>query len=158
MFHDSKFSRPVDRLGQFERMIREFDRDEIELAVEILIARLDAQDGDPDLEEVGDLEPDDDAQGDIAWIETHGQGGAVMAMLGFGGWIPQEDDEEGDDSGGNIEDQGEEGSWPENDEKRHSGVHAYRDDDREPADRSLMLRQRDRLRLARCRPRRWGEF
>lgn len=53
-------------------MIRDFQRSELETAVELLIARMDAQDGDPDLEESADLEPDDDAQGDVAWAEFDG--------------------------------------------------------------------------------------
>jgi len=194
MYHQRTFPPPAAHLGQFARIIRSFGRDQIELAVEMLIARLDAQDGDPDLEDDdrgavmmfadgadfdpfapppvpdgfpgdpddaedgGDLEPDDDAKGDIAWVESHGRGGVDMPMLCIAGWPPHEDAEEDDDSGGNVEDTGEEGSWPESEECGHMGVHAYRDDDREPADRSLMLLHRDRLRLTRCRPRRWGEF
>lgn len=45
---------PSGRLAQFVRMLDAFERDEIELAVDMLIERLDARDGDSDLEADGD--------------------------------------------------------------------------------------------------------
>lgn len=45
---------PSGRLAQFVRMLDAFERDEIEIAVDLLIERLDARDGDPDLEADGD--------------------------------------------------------------------------------------------------------
>ena len=48
------------RLAQFMRMIDAFERDDIETAVDALIARLDARDGDPDLEDGNDAEPSGD--------------------------------------------------------------------------------------------------
>ncbi|HEY6814064.1 MAG TPA: hypothetical protein VI168_00860 [Croceibacterium sp.] len=53
-------------------------REAIEMAVESFLARLDEFDGDPDLEDnhdreadMSDLEPDDDAQGDVSYAEWH---------------------------------------------------------------------------------------
>jgi len=45
---------PADRREQLARMFAAFERDDVELAVEMLIERLDAEDGDPDLEANGD--------------------------------------------------------------------------------------------------------
>lgn len=45
-------------LAWFERLIRALDRAEIEFAVDRLIARLDSEDGDPDLEPEEDCEHD----------------------------------------------------------------------------------------------------
>lgn len=86
-------------LGQFERVLRGLQRDQIELAVEILIDRLDAQDGDPDLEEAGDLEPDADAQGDLAWAEFDG---AAMPHDPWESFSRLTEDDEDDDAAARL--------------------------------------------------------
>ncbi|SOB88291.1 hypothetical protein SAMN06297144_3442 [Sphingomonas guangdongensis] len=53
MFHDTTFPPPDGRLAQFARIVAALDRQTAEGAVELLIARLDAEDGDTDLEETG---------------------------------------------------------------------------------------------------------
>ncbi|MCP3732021.1 hypothetical protein M9978_16470 [Sphingomonas sp. MG17] len=110
MYHDGTILPPGVRLGEFARMIDAFERDQIELAVELLIARLDAEDGDCDLE-------DDDP------------------------------------AGGNVEDQGEPGSWPElGPDGRSFGMSPIGDDDREPEDVSLRARHRRHIQMERCYP------
>lgn len=53
MYIDTTFPPEVSgRLAQFMRMVDAFNRDEIETAVEVLIAQLDAREGDPDLENI----------------------------------------------------------------------------------------------------------
>ncbi len=51
------------------------NRPAIEAAIEHLLAILDAQDGDPDLEQNGDMEPDNDGE-DLFWLP--------MALSPFG--------------------------------------------------------------------------
>lgn len=69
--------------------------------IEYLMAELDMIEGDPDVECNGDLEPDGDGMGDIAWVEWSSRAGRhhgaheTMAMLPDRG-IMHEDDEEDD--------------------------------------------------------------
>lgn len=81
-------------------------REAIEAAVEALIARLDAADGDMDLEEIDEREPDDDAKGDPSWTEWHTRGRhkGGTGLKGLNGWNVYEDDEEDDPSGQADED------------------------------------------------------
>ena len=96
--------------------------------IEALIAQMDILAGDCDLEEAGDLEPDGDAFGDVAWIEWDGRGPQKMEACGseavarldmFG--LLHEDDEEDD--------------WPEEDDEPgvcdEDGVNVYADGHRE---------------------------
>lgn len=85
----------------------ECTREAIGLAVDALIARLDMADSDPDLEEGGDLEPDQES-GDPSWPEWHTRGSRKTATVGhdyhepinrIAGGAAHEDDEEDDPSG-----------------------------------------------------------
>lgn len=72
--------------------------------IEYLMAELDMIEGDPELECNGDLEPDGDGQGDIAWIEWSGRAGRHHGPHETMAWRPwsglmHEDDEEDDPSG-----------------------------------------------------------
>jgi hypothetical protein len=60
MYHDSTLQMPpAGRLAQFARIIKQMERVEVEAAVIALIARLDADDGDCDLEPEQDTGVDD---------------------------------------------------------------------------------------------------
>lgn len=72
---------------------------ELEDTIDGLMAFLDDLSGDPDLEEGGDLEPDDDGKGDQSWPEHHGKQPDVLRTYG------REDDEEDDPSGQCTEDE-----------------------------------------------------
>ena len=101
--------RPEGRLAQWVRMIDAFERDDVERAVDMLIDRLDAAAGDPDLEPNGDEldgngceddfgrhKPDglagcpiadpgathEDSMGDPAWIEWQTRGSRKVDRYG----------------------------------------------------------------------------
>lgn len=95
------------RRGRF-KIEGECTRETIGLAVDALIARLDMADGDPDLEDGGDMEPDQE-RGDPSWPEWHTRGARKLAALRDHAYEPihrmgtpnvvHEDDEEDDPSG-----------------------------------------------------------
>lgn len=95
-----------------QRLLNRHSAHEIAEAVEVLIDVLDLLGGDPDLEDSGDLEPDDDAKGDPAWLEwnTRGRhktgryGGEKLARDRYGNAV-HEDAEEDDDPGQCTEDE-----------------------------------------------------
>lgn len=47
------------------------NREGVGNAIDALIERLDVLDGDPDIEDIDEREPDDDAKGDVSWPEWH---------------------------------------------------------------------------------------
>ncbi len=149
MYIDTTFPPPDVRLATLEHMLDTLDRPSIEAAVELLIARLDAADGDADLE-------DDE------------RSGILMIALGVD-YDPAEDDStpegkpgdpvdaEDDDSDQGIDDEPhddlygdrEGGSWAEGSQ---GGANCIADDEGEEdaADRAVRIAYRDRIRRRRC--------
>lgn len=118
---------PIER---FYAMIDLFERNEVEAAVDALIARLDADDGDPDLEDGHDAEAYQGDETDGAWIEWHLRPNhrAAAEPIGLTGYGAGEDDEDGDEdedddpAGGNITDEphdAEPDAEPDNPVARH---------------------------------------
>lgn len=98
-------SNPPGRLAQFIRMVDAFERDEIELAVDGLIAMLDRRDGDADTEDEGHDEPDGTGQGDPSWPEWQQRGRRKLVAGSYedrprdvGSYGATEDDEDGGDT------------------------------------------------------------
>ncbi|EPR12081.1 hypothetical protein M527_01820 [Sphingobium indicum IP26] len=57
-----------------QRILRRYarhDRETLEAFLSVAIELLDTLDGDTDREDENDLEPDDDAKGDVSWPEWH---------------------------------------------------------------------------------------
>ncbi|SEM54024.1 hypothetical protein SAMN05192583_0559 [Sphingomonas gellani] len=78
---------PAGRLAQFMRCVADFERDEMEAAVDGLIALMDARDGDADLEPTGD-------EMDAAWPEGRQQGAQTPMAIGFDHAMAHEDAED----------------------------------------------------------------
>ncbi len=151
---------PAGRLTTFLALVEAFDRDEIETGVDLLIAALDARDGDPDIELNGD-EADDDGDGrDVAYPEWDQRARRRKVTAG-GSEMPgmttaTEDDEDGGDTA--------DGNGSEDDFMRHWGegpgcpiadpggldAGLPEDDIRPITDPALIRVHRDRIRATRC--------
>ncbi|MEG3089474.1 hypothetical protein [Sphingomonas sp. PB4P5] len=131
---------------------------EIGDTIEGLIAFMDALQGDIDLEDGGDDEPDADAMGDVSYTEWHTRGrhkttrGAEQSLMRPDGLQALEDDED-DDPDTSVEDNPA-GFDPEEDfgaEERGEAEEGHEDDVPE-----ARLPHRDRIRRTRCVHRRVG--
>lgn len=88
------------------RVLSRFTRAELEGFVAVAIDLMDVADGDPEMEDGGDLEQDDDEG--PAWIERVDQARpAYPAPDCFADHHNGEDAEDDDPAGGNVEDEGE---------------------------------------------------
>lgn len=140
------------RHRRFYALLATFDRVEIEDAIEHMIARIDAADGDGD--DDGAIEEDDDSVNDVAWIEWSSRGvrarpswamptkpAAIMVgpepigSLGVGEDDELDDHDEDDDPAGTMLDAGE-------DDEVCFGSSG--------ADLSVLREHRDRIRAERC--------
>ena len=65
---------PMPAIQRILLRYAEHDRETLEAFLHVAIDLLDTLDGDTDQEDENDLEPDDDAKGDPAWIEWHTRG------------------------------------------------------------------------------------
>ncbi len=81
---------PQGRLAAFARLLNDFDPDELGLAIDLAIARLDARDGDPDLEPNGD-------ERDASYPESMVARSAVISGRATGHEDAEDDDEPEDD-------------------------------------------------------------
>lgn len=117
-----------------QRLFDAFERDDIELAVDLLIERLDACDGDPDLEDpegIGAI----DGEGNFLWRDSYPAGA-------------YEDGEPCDDDCG-AEELGELTSIECHD-YQGSAIPAFADDRDEPDGASIRMPHRDRIRREQC--------
>lgn len=142
--HMEKITPPSSnpRVAALLRTVALFERDDIEHAVDSLIALLDARDGDADME---DDDPDTCEAGDD---------GTGVIMTQFGPRWGSEHDHpyaEDDTEDFGADEAGECGSWPE-DSSGAADRGCYADDDREggAADTLLGNYHRDRIRRTRC--------
>lgn len=162
------------RQARFAKLIDQFEADEIEAAVEGLIVMLDRREGDPDLEEGGDLELSGDEHGDPSWTEWHQRGGLGKrrGTETIGSPVAREDEEDDDPREANgdeedtsfaedeatrgdhgpgcpLSDPGEPGSVMEG---HTNGVNFIADDDHEEGAAEIKARQphRDRIRRRSC--------
>jgi hypothetical protein len=122
--------RNPQRFIRLAELLSRFERNDMENAVELLIATLDAIDGDAEAEPVDEREPDEDARGDPAWTEFHTRGRHKLQyghepVRGIDGRTARDDDEdedvpENDDpaedddpAGGDFDDIPEGAAWNE---------------------------------------------
>lgn len=99
------------------RILSRYDRESLEAFLEVALELLDTMDGNPDLEDGGDNEPDGDAQGDVSWSEWHTRtlrtqrkAGAEMASTRE---IGDQEDDENDDPAEEDDDSGDHASEDE---------------------------------------------
>lgn len=97
----------IDPAGALPSALQAFvvpdERKAIGLAIEALIVRLDERDGDPDLEDVDEREPDHDDER-AAWIERVDQSTSPYIVIGSADYLNHEDVEDDDGSGEASED------------------------------------------------------
>ena len=118
---------PQGRLAQFMRMVDAFERDEVESAVDRLIALLDERDGDPDLEDGGDADTNN-AEDELL------TGGVEANVSG---------------AGCSLSDPGDH-SYPDNLAQGYYLQSSSAGEDDEPSNRDLVAHQRLRIQATRC--------
>ena len=91
-------------IAKVARALAHFDREQLGIAIEVMVAMLDASDGDPDAEEDDPAEANGDEK-DISWIDSIDRRGNVMTA-----GSNHEDDEE-DDHSGTYADEDQPGGW-----------------------------------------------
>lgn len=127
---------PNGRLAQFMRLVNAFERDEIEIGVDLLIEQLDRRDGDPDLEPEVIEENGDEQDGALSEDDEmdHGWAGPGCPLADPG-----------------------ESTHPE---QSTQGRHTFGDDDDAEDDcPAARTPHRDRIRRTRCRvDKHWNRY
>lgn len=128
MLHQPIEIPPGTRLAQFARMLDAFERNDVETAVDMLIERLDREDGNPDDEPDGDLLDGNCSEDDFMMHSLpDGAPGCPIA----------------DPGGGAVDDEGE--GIDEREPEEHCGGI-----DAEQIDPAARRRHRDRIRATAC--------
>jgi len=102
----------------YDNIITPARRKRIEDTVDRLIAFLDAADSDPDLEDGGDLEPDDDGETDLGWPEQFNQAKNARNCQHWGSDHDREQDSADDEpSLGSLDGVKDQRRWSEGDRR-----------------------------------------